>query len=46
VVGHLDDLTPGRAREIGAAARDRVLDEHTYDRRAEQVERLLERVHA
>jgi spore maturation protein CgeB len=38
----LEGLDPGRAREIGDAARERVLAEHTYDRRAEQVERILE----
>jgi spore maturation protein CgeB len=41
VVAHLQSLTPERAREIGRAARERVLDEHTYDRRAELVERVL-----
>jgi spore maturation protein CgeB len=40
----LEGLDPDRAREIGAAARQRVLAEHTYDRRAEQVERILEGV--
>jgi spore maturation protein CgeB len=40
------DLTPERARTIGAAARERLLEQHTYDRRAELVERVLERVHA
>ena len=34
-------LTPARAREIGAAARARVLREHTYTRRAVIVDRLL-----
>lgn len=34
-------LTPARAREIGRAARRRLLEEHTYDRRAELVERVL-----
>jgi spore maturation protein CgeB len=46
VVRHLSELTPDRAREIGLAARARMLEEHTYDRRAELVERVLERVHA
>jgi spore maturation protein CgeB len=41
VVRHLQELTPARAREIGRAARERVLAEHTYDRRAELVERIL-----
>jgi len=35
---HLQALSSDRARAIGAAARARVLAEHTYDRRAEQVE--------
>jgi len=34
-------LEPERARAIGEAARERVLAEHTYDRRAEQVEAIL-----
>jgi spore maturation protein CgeB len=34
-------LTPERATQIGAAARARVLAEHTYAHRAEQVERIL-----
>jgi spore maturation protein CgeB len=46
VVQHLRELTPERARTIGAAARERVLEQHTYDRRAELVERGLTRVHA
>jgi spore maturation protein CgeB len=37
-------LDPGRARAIGEAALARVLAEHTYDRRAEQVEAVLARV--
>jgi spore maturation protein CgeB len=44
VAALIEDLDPGRAREIGAAARERVLAEHTYDRRAEQVEIALEGV--
>jgi spore maturation protein CgeB len=39
-------LTRVRARAIGAAARERVVREHTYARRAAQVERLLEVVRA
>lgn len=35
------ELDRDRAREIGAAARARVLAEHTYARRAELVERLM-----
>lgn len=42
VAAHLDGLSPERAREIGAAARARVLAGHTYDRRAVEVERALE----
>jgi spore maturation protein CgeB len=34
-------LEPGRARRIGAAARRRILADHTYARRAEVVERAL-----
>jgi spore maturation protein CgeB len=37
----VEALTPARAREIGIAARRRVLAEHTYARRAELVERVL-----
>jgi spore maturation protein CgeB len=39
-------LTPRRAEAIGRAARKRVLREHTYEQRAAQVERILERVPA
>ncbi|MFL5304293.1 MAG: glycosyltransferase [Polyangia bacterium] len=35
-------LTPGRAREIGAASRRRALGEHTYDQRALRVEAVLD----
>lgn len=42
----LAGLDPERARAIGDAARERVLAEHTYDRRAEQVEAILEGVPA
>jgi spore maturation protein CgeB len=38
------DLDGGTAREIGDAARNRVLSEHTYRHRAAQVEGVLERV--
>lgn len=41
VIAHLLTLTPRRAREIGEAARRRILAAHTYDRRAVQVEALL-----
>jgi spore maturation protein CgeB len=40
----LADLDPERATAIGEAALQRVLAEHTYDRRAEQVEAILEGV--
>lgn len=42
VAAHLEALDPARARAIGAAARARVLAEHTYDRRAALVEAVLE----
>jgi spore maturation protein CgeB len=35
------DLAPGRARAIGKAALERVLSEHTYAHRGEQVDALL-----
>jgi spore maturation protein CgeB len=41
VARHLAALTPSRAREIGARAQARVLAEHTYARRAVQVDALL-----
>jgi spore maturation protein CgeB len=41
VARHLEELDPTRARAIGAAALERVLREHTYARRAEQVEDVL-----
>ena len=41
VSSHVRGLTPDVAREIGEAARERVLREHTYAHRAEQVEQLL-----
>lgn len=40
----LAGLDPERARAIGAAALERVLAEHTYDRRAAEVEAVLEGV--
>jgi spore maturation protein CgeB len=40
----LAGLDPERARAIGEAALERVLAEHTYERRAEQVEAVLEGV--
>jgi spore maturation protein CgeB len=42
VIEHLLALTPERARTLGAAARKRVLAQHTYSQRALQVERVLE----
>jgi spore maturation protein CgeB len=42
VAAHLRDLTPERARDIGEAARERMLAEHTYDRRVEEIERTLD----
>jgi spore maturation protein CgeB len=43
VLRHLDQLSPVRQTRIGAAARDRVLREHTYGCRAEQVETAIRR---
>ena len=40
VTSHLRDLSPERARSIGAAARHRVLAQHTYAQRAAQFEDL------
>lgn len=37
----LAGLTPATARAIGSAARRRILAEHTYDRRARQVDEIL-----
>ena len=41
VADQLARLTPERAREIGARALGRIRGEHTYDRRAALVDRLL-----
>lgn len=41
VAAHLAALTPERARRIGARARARILQEHTYARRAREVDRLF-----
>ena len=41
VADHLSALTPERARAIGAAARIRVLREHTYELRGAQVDAIL-----
>jgi spore maturation protein CgeB len=42
VITHLLALTPDRARDLGTAARRRVLAQHTYSQRSLQVERVLE----
>lgn len=41
VVKHLSNLTKQRAMEIGAAARKRILAEHTYQSRVDQLEAIL-----
>ena len=41
VLEHLLSLTPKRAQALGAAARKRVLAEHTYAHRVEQLEALF-----
>jgi len=41
VAEHVRTLNPERAREIGQAARQRVLAEHTYAHRGAQVDQLL-----
>jgi len=41
VAAHLAALTPERAKSIGRRARARLLAEHTYDKRAAIVDRLL-----
>jgi spore maturation protein CgeB len=43
VVDFVRGLDPLRARAIGEAARQRILDEHTYARRAVEVDALLRR---
>jgi spore maturation protein CgeB len=43
VLRHLRSLTPERRSAIGTAARARVLRDHTYARRATQVEQAFER---
>lgn len=43
VVEHLRGLDPLRARTLGEAARQRILGEHTYARRAIEVDALLRR---
>ena len=42
VAAHVKEMTPDRARTIGAAALARVLNEHTYAHRVQQLEALLE----
>jgi spore maturation protein CgeB len=42
VAAFVEDLDPDRARTIGDAARRRILRNHTYAHRAEQVEAILE----
>ena len=42
VVQILNNLTPERARQIGQAARRRILDQHTYAQRAAQVTEVLD----
>jgi spore maturation protein CgeB len=42
VAEHVKSLTPERARELGQAAKRRVLAQHTYDHRAEEVDRVLQ----
>ena len=42
VVDWLDQLTPQRAAAIGRAARARLLAEHTYAHRVQELERVLE----
>jgi spore maturation protein CgeB len=41
VAEHMRALTPARAREIGRAARSRILSEHTYERRGALVDAIL-----
>ena len=41
VAAYLQQLTPERARSVGQAAMRRVLAQHTYAHRAEQVEQVL-----
>jgi len=44
VVRHLSSLDEDRRREIGEAARTRVLNEHTAEHRADELERYVEEV--
>ena len=42
VAAHVARLSPAEARAIGERARRRIMDQHTYARRAAEVERVLE----
>lgn len=42
VAALLEELTPDRARRVGEAAYRRVLAEHTYSHRADQLEKVLD----
>ena len=42
VAAHVESLTPERARTIGAAARVRILRDHTYARRGAEVDAILQ----
>lgn len=46
VLHHLDALTAERRKDIGRAARERVLREHTYEQRAAQMEAAFDRAFA
>ena len=46
VTEYLHDLTPSHAQEIGQAALERVLSEHTYLHRAKQVQTALKKAEA
>jgi spore maturation protein CgeB len=43
VIAAVSDLTPARAKQIGQAARRRVLAEHTYAHRAEELHEIFSR---
>lgn len=42
VIEQLSDLCPARSRAIGQAAQRRVLAEHTYEQRVDQLEQILD----
>jgi spore maturation protein CgeB len=46
VAGHVERLDPATARAIGERARRRIMDQHTYARRAAQVESVLDAIAA